>query len=413
MVGFLLPVGLTDRVNPFMKKIHIALLVASFIIPSVSFASIDTNLKYGSRGLGVTELQDFLIDKGFLLGQSSGNFFSLTRKAVVAYQTSVGLPATGFVGAMTRAKINDDLSSANASAVSAEITETGTMTTHIDTSSTANTLAQENTATFAPGCSSAVGFSPTTGKACAVVAPLLIATITATATSQPIKVNEVQNTSASAVVAPISQTFTIPVVVPTPVTPSAPVSVLVKDNSSIDKKIISITNLSSEQIAIEKLRLRLSSFVGKDGVSIIPSSNLGASLNVNFPKSLDRNWEYPIGSAIGGTESGTYDFVWREQWGKDCYGYIDGSTPGGCLRKNTLFKNELQPNETINILVYFDPRVGGAGTSGLEIVCPQSYQLYLDDIDGSIIRKSTGENIPFPSLPMKEVRFNDSCQAIQ
>ncbi|MGB2580620.1 MAG: peptidoglycan-binding domain-containing protein, partial [Minisyncoccia bacterium] len=80
-----------------MKKLHIALLIGVFIIPSVSFASIDTNLKYGSRGLAVSELQDFLITKGFLSGQTSGNFFSLTRKAVIAYQASVGLPTTGFV----------------------------------------------------------------------------------------------------------------------------------------------------------------------------------------------------------------------------------------------------------------------------------------------------------------------------
>lgn len=153
--GLLLPMGLTDKVNPFMKKVHIALLVAaSFIIPSVSIASIDTNLKYGSRGGHVTELQEFLIDKGFLAGQASGNFFSLTRKAVVAYQSSVGLPATGFVGPMTRSKINDDLSQTNAPSVSAEISETGTTTISI------------NKPALVSGCSSIVGFSTTTGSPC-------------------------------------------------------------------------------------------------------------------------------------------------------------------------------------------------------------------------------------------------------
>src|SRR3989338_8979601 len=98
-----------------MKKLYIALLSVFFITPSISLATIDTNLKYGSRGAAVSELQEFLIDKGFLLGQTSGNFFSLTRKAVVAYQASVGLPATGFVGAMTRAKINAQLAQDNTS----------------------------------------------------------------------------------------------------------------------------------------------------------------------------------------------------------------------------------------------------------------------------------------------------------
>ena len=109
-----------------MKKLSILLLVGIFIIPTVSFASIDTNLKYGSRGTEVTELQEFLIDKGFLTGQTTGNFFTLTRKAVISYQTSVGLPSTGFVGPLTRTKINDGLSMDDTSSNTAEVAETGT-----------------------------------------------------------------------------------------------------------------------------------------------------------------------------------------------------------------------------------------------------------------------------------------------
>lgn len=164
-----------------MKKLHIALLVASFIVPSISFASIDTNLKYGSRGVAVTELQDFLIAKGFLSGQTSGNFFSLTRKAVVAYQASVGLPATGYVGPMTRSKINDDLSTANAPAVSAEITETGTTTLTQATPSTS----------FISGCSSTIGFSTTTGTACSGVTTHATPTANRTMTLQNGSVVEV------------------------------------------------------------------------------------------------------------------------------------------------------------------------------------------------------------------------------
>ncbi len=92
------------------------------------FASIDINLKYGARGTEVTELQEFLVDKGFLSGQATGNFFTLTRKAVTAYQSSVGLPNTGFVGILTRNKINTELSTADASSTQAEVIETGTTT---------------------------------------------------------------------------------------------------------------------------------------------------------------------------------------------------------------------------------------------------------------------------------------------
>lgn len=92
-----------------MKKYIVAL--ALFAIPLVSFASIDQDLRYGSSGPEVNELQEYLIANGFLTTQSTGNFYSLTRKAVVAYQTSVRLPATGFVGPLTRGLINADLAS--------------------------------------------------------------------------------------------------------------------------------------------------------------------------------------------------------------------------------------------------------------------------------------------------------------
>lgn len=119
-----------------MKKLSFAILITVLIIPGVSLASIDANLKYGARGAEVIELQEFLIDQGFLTGQATGNFFSLTRKAVVTYQTSVGLPATGFVGPLTRSKINDVLLLADISSNTAEVAETGATTTPIKNDTT-------------------------------------------------------------------------------------------------------------------------------------------------------------------------------------------------------------------------------------------------------------------------------------
>ncbi len=112
-----------------MKK---TLLLAIFLLPTFVFATIDSNLKYGSRGLEVTELQEFLIDKGFLTGQPTGNFFALTKKAVIAYQKSVALPQTGFVGPMTRQMINQEL----AVDENVEIQETGKVEEPIKTSQT-------------------------------------------------------------------------------------------------------------------------------------------------------------------------------------------------------------------------------------------------------------------------------------
>ncbi|MBI2030519.1 trypsin-like peptidase domain-containing protein [Candidatus Kaiserbacteria bacterium] len=79
------------------------------IAPAAALASIDTNLRYGARGEAVTQLQQFLGVRGFLESEPTGNFYSLTLKAVKAYQSSQGIPATGFVGPLTRAAINQAL----------------------------------------------------------------------------------------------------------------------------------------------------------------------------------------------------------------------------------------------------------------------------------------------------------------
>lgn len=215
---------------------------------------------------------------------------------------------------------------------------------------------------------------------------------------------------------------------PSPITtqscipPAQPVSISVEDISSAER-MISITNLSSGQISIEKLRLRVSSLLGKDGASISTSDNAHISLSVTFPKSYDKNFSYNLGDNIVIKNNGIFDYVWKEQIGKNCYGYVDSTAiPKECLRTNTnrpyellgqvLVSNEIRPNETINIRIALDPRVL-AGYSTLDTVCPQSYQLSLDYINGSIVKKSTGESISFPSLLTKEARLNDSCQVVQ
>lgn len=91
-----------------MKKIIIAL--ALFALPLVTHASIDKNLYYGLKNdAQVVELQEFLIDNGYLSGSATGNFFSLTLKGVKKFQADNGLPSTGFVGTLTRAEINKRL----------------------------------------------------------------------------------------------------------------------------------------------------------------------------------------------------------------------------------------------------------------------------------------------------------------
>lgn len=91
-----------------MKKLIIALSL--LFIPFLVSASIDTNLYYGlHNNAEVKELQEFLIDKGLLIGPATGNFYTLTLKAVKNYQTSVSLPKSGYVGTLTRNSINQEL----------------------------------------------------------------------------------------------------------------------------------------------------------------------------------------------------------------------------------------------------------------------------------------------------------------
>lgn len=104
-----------------MKNFAVFGLTAFLLLPLISHASIDQDLRYGSSGPEVSELQEYLVAGGFLTSQPTGNFYSLTRKAVVAYQASVNLPATGFVGTLTRASINTDLAD-NTSPEEAEAT---------------------------------------------------------------------------------------------------------------------------------------------------------------------------------------------------------------------------------------------------------------------------------------------------
>ncbi len=79
--------------------------VALDIIPT----QFTTDLSLGNTGTPVTLLQIWLINHGFLVmpaGAVKGTFGPATKAAVIKYQLSQGLPGTGFVGALTRAKLN-------------------------------------------------------------------------------------------------------------------------------------------------------------------------------------------------------------------------------------------------------------------------------------------------------------------
>jgi len=71
---------------------------------------ITKNLSLGSSGDDVSALQSFLERKDYLTlptGTIEGYFGKITKQALIAFQKSAGLPATGYCGSMTRAAINN------------------------------------------------------------------------------------------------------------------------------------------------------------------------------------------------------------------------------------------------------------------------------------------------------------------
>ena len=72
---------------------------------------ISGSVMVGSHGTDVSSLQTFLESKGFLTlpgGVAHGHFGGLTRRALMSYQSSVGIRATGFFGPLTRAAYMKD-----------------------------------------------------------------------------------------------------------------------------------------------------------------------------------------------------------------------------------------------------------------------------------------------------------------
>jgi len=70
---------------------------------------ITVNLAVGSDGGAVRLLQEFLKSRGFYTGVVTGYFGATTKEAVIKYQAAKGMPATGYVGPQTRAKINAEM----------------------------------------------------------------------------------------------------------------------------------------------------------------------------------------------------------------------------------------------------------------------------------------------------------------
>ena len=76
--------------------------------PLLSTATYARDLFYRMEGDDVRSLQTFLESKGFLViptGSQKGFFGNYTQVALIKYQASVNLPATGYFGPLTQAAV--------------------------------------------------------------------------------------------------------------------------------------------------------------------------------------------------------------------------------------------------------------------------------------------------------------------
>ncbi len=124
-----------------MKKFIFVITLLSLPL----FASAQTferDMYFGIQGdSGVQQLQEFLADQGYYSGPITGNFFSLTFSAVKKFQTAQGIvPASGYAGPKTRAKIDELLAQEGVS--SSSVTNESGVTVSVSSTSASDSMSQ-------------------------------------------------------------------------------------------------------------------------------------------------------------------------------------------------------------------------------------------------------------------------------
>jgi hypothetical protein len=102
---------LLSRIAELKKQIAdiLAQRQGGTILQSNSCLEINTNLSLGMSGAQVSCLQNFLKNQGadiYPEGYVTGSFGNLTKQAVIKFQAKYIIPQTGYVGPITRNKIN-------------------------------------------------------------------------------------------------------------------------------------------------------------------------------------------------------------------------------------------------------------------------------------------------------------------
>lgn len=111
-----------------MKKYTKYLILAFLLVPTFSFASIDSDLKYGMSGSDVSQLQDLLVSENCLSVSPTGYFGLLTLEGVKCFQAKYNIsPVSGYFGVLSRTQANGIISDALTDSNKDEENETGTI----------------------------------------------------------------------------------------------------------------------------------------------------------------------------------------------------------------------------------------------------------------------------------------------
>lgn len=100
----------------FLAKVGLLIgAIALVSVPTIASADLTLFLKLGARGTEVSTLQTFLAKDSTIYPQGlvTGYFGSLTKAAVIRFQTANGLGHDGIVGPLTRSVINQQMGGGN------------------------------------------------------------------------------------------------------------------------------------------------------------------------------------------------------------------------------------------------------------------------------------------------------------
>ena len=103
IVGLLASFGADEAT---VANVRVALSGTSGTSSSILAVVFTRDMALNATGSDVIALQKRLVSEKLLTVAPTGFFGPLTQKAVIAYQKKYGLPATSFVGPLTRAKLN-------------------------------------------------------------------------------------------------------------------------------------------------------------------------------------------------------------------------------------------------------------------------------------------------------------------